>query len=184
MSSPLMSTTLCVAAAHFSLLALAAKRRREYEYRRHRFYLTRRTLPPYEYSAWRFVLESKDDAAFIHTLGFDIDTFRLLLEGFAPRWSRKRTVGDRRGRPALVRAVDALALTLQYFNSMTPPKGLQQIYAMPPATQCRALRKGMKVLLEVTARPQHVTSGPPSLSLIPLSSLYLSPCLLGSRGHV
>jgi hypothetical protein len=144
------SSTLSViytAAVGFLLIAAAAKQR----CRRRRHYLTRCTLPPYLDSAWRHVLRSKDDKAFIHTTGFDMATFRFLLSGFQPLWQRK----TRRGRPPTVLAVDALGLTLQYLNSSTPLKALCQVFAMPPATLSLHLRRGMCVLLQFVSRNYH-----------------------------
>ena len=123
----------------FLLIAAAAKQR----CRRRRHYLTRCALPPYLDSAWMHVLRSQDDKAFIHTMGFDVATFRYLLRGFQPLWQRQES----RGSPGSVLAVDALGLTLQYLNSSTPLKALCQVFAMPPATLSRHLRRGMHALL-------------------------------------
>jgi hypothetical protein len=134
------------AAAGLAVIAAAAKQR----CRRRRHYLTRNTLPQYLGSAWMHVLRSQDDKAFINTTGFDVSTFRYLLNGFQPLWQKQ----GRMGRPCMVLAVDALGLTLQYLNSTTPLKALSQVFAMPPATLSLHLRRGMCILLQVKNRVQ------------------------------
>jgi hypothetical protein len=106
-----------------------------------RHYLTRLSLPPLCRSAWRSVLESSDARGLLDTTGFNRATFNHLLSLFAPLWLTQRR------RRTQLHAEDVLGLVLQYLNTSARQKTLCQIFALPPSTLCRHLRRGLAVLL-------------------------------------
>ena len=62
----------------------------ERQKRRNRFYLTRSNLNPSSRSAtaWEYLYESKDDRAFILTMGVGVSVFQQLLNsGFEAAWN-------------------------------------------------------------------------------------------------
>ena len=108
---------------------------------RARHYLTRLSLPVFPRSAWRCVLDSVDGRGLVNTTGFDRATFSHLLSLFTPLWESQRQ------RRTAITAVDVLGLVLQYLNSTARQKTLCQVFALPPATLSRHLRRGLAVLL-------------------------------------
>jgi hypothetical protein len=135
-----VSSVVATAAAGFLIISASEKGQR----RRRRHYLTRLSLPPVYCSAWRSVLTSQDGRGLLNTTGFDRATFRHLLALFHPLWQGERS------RERDVRSCDVLGLVLQFLNSTARCKTLCQVFAFPPASLSRYLRKGLALLLKVT----------------------------------
>ncbi|KAF8340835.1 hypothetical protein F5887DRAFT_1076960 [Amanita rubescens] len=82
----------CQATLAILLIGVIMSRSAQNERRRlHRLYLCRSQLLPDPRGAtpWQVLWSSQDDRAFITTMGFDVKTFRILLEGpghFADQW--------------------------------------------------------------------------------------------------
>ncbi|TCD64819.1 hypothetical protein EIP91_003600 [Steccherinum ochraceum] len=123
---------------------------------RPRLYLRRSELlpDPRNGTPWQQLYASKNDRAFITTMGVDVDTFHyLLFNGFAYRWN-KRTIprADVRphGIPRLGRrsldAAGALALVLHWLNSTMREVSLCQIFALIPSTVNRYLDNALDIL--------------------------------------
>lgn len=91
-------------------------------------------------------------------MGFDVATFRLLLDGpghFAERWNTAnipRTDLSNSGQPhpggRSLDAPGALGLVLHYLNSAMLEVSLQQIFALIPATVSRYLSFARDILYE------------------------------------
>jgi hypothetical protein len=126
----------------------------------HRLYLRRGELLPDPRIAtpWQRLWESQQDRAFITTMGFNVATFRLLLEGpgrFGERWENtpipRNDVNPggqaRMGRRSLDGA-GALGLVLHYLGSAMLEVSLQQIFALTPSTLNRYLQFAEKALYE------------------------------------
>ena len=153
------------AAAAFAVLLyqLLAARQARTEQRRahsHRLYLCRRELLPNPRvgTPWQRLWASQDDRAFITTMGFDVATFRLLLEGpgrFGELWETSpiprndvcATGGPRVWRRSLDGA-GALGLVLHYLGSAMLEVSLQQIFALIPATLNRYLEFAEEILFQ------------------------------------
>ena len=106
-----------------------------------RHYLTRLSLPLVEHSGWRSVMESADGRGLLDTTGFNRSTFNHLLSLFSPLWySHSR-------RQRYLYAEDVLGLVLQYLNCTASQKTLCQVFALPPSTLNRHLRRGLATLL-------------------------------------
>ena len=107
---------------------------------------------------WQKLWESQQDRAFITTMGFNVATFQLLLEGpgrFGERW--ENTVIPRNdvnvgGQPRMGRrsldGAGALGLVLHFLGSAMLEVSLQQIFALTPATLNRYLQFAEKALYE------------------------------------
>jgi hypothetical protein len=155
---------LLIGAAAACTLLIGSLTSYEHKVRRrqpHRLYLTRPELLPNPRigTPWERLWSSQSDRAFITTMGFDVGTFRLLLEGrgrFAEMWDntpipRDDTSSHGRPRP-WVRSLDAagaLGLVLHYLGSAMLETHLQQIFALIPTTVSRYLSFARKILLTV-----------------------------------
>jgi hypothetical protein len=127
--------------------------------RPHRLYLTRPELLPNPCigTPWQMLWRSQNDRAFITTMGFDVATFRFLLEGpgrFAERWDKTPIPQDDTAATGNLcpwaRSLDAagvLALVLHYLGSAMLETSLQQIFAIIPSTISRYLFFARKILL-------------------------------------
>ena len=121
-------------------------------------YLTRPDLPPSPHlgTAWRYLFESQNDRAFITTMGFDVATFKFIIDsGFRARWlSRPIPCNDGilSGKPRpggrSLDADGALGLVLHHLNSTMLGASLQQIFGLIPTTVSRYLTFGLYILLE------------------------------------
>ncbi|RDX46395.1 hypothetical protein OH76DRAFT_1356239 [Lentinus brumalis] len=106
---------------------------------------------------WQVLYESRDDRAYITTMGIDCTTFEYILRsGFAHQWNTSaipRTDADPRGMPRLggrsLTAEGALGLVYHYLTSAMPDTALQQIFALVPSTVTRYRAFAMKILLGV-----------------------------------
>ncbi|KIY48681.1 hypothetical protein FISHEDRAFT_42869 [Fistulina hepatica ATCC 64428] len=123
-----------------------------------RTYLKRLELLPHPWktSPWQSLFVSCNDRAFITTMGLDVETFNLILNGgFSEKWNTTRvTRPDRPGtaHPRLSRrsldAAGALGLILHYLNSTISDINLCQIFALIPSTVNRYIDFSLALLLE------------------------------------
>ncbi|KAF9564958.1 hypothetical protein CPC08DRAFT_741246 [Agrocybe pediades] len=128
--------------------------------RRQRLYLCRPELLPNPRvdTPWQRLWESQNDRAFIMTMGFDVATFRYILDGplgFASRWDStpipRNDVsqgGEPRGGRRSLDAAGALGLVLHYLGSSMLEVSLQQIFALTPSTLNRYLLFAQDILYE------------------------------------
>ena len=149
--------TAVVAAALVVLGSEAA--RAEYAERRraHRFYLRRpQLLPdPRENTPWQALYATRDDAAYIVTMGIDVDAFHLILaSGFEEQWNSEpvsrndvASTGNPRPERRSLDAAGALGLVLHYLNSTMREISLQQIFALIPSTVSRYIDFSLRILL-------------------------------------
>lgn len=124
-----------------------------------RRYLRRPQLlpnPRYD-TPWQALYESRDDRAYITTMGIDVDTFHYILNhGFAREWNRNpiprpdaNPTGFARLGARSLDAAGALGLVYHYLTSAMPDTALQQIFALVPSTVTRYRAWAMKILLNV-----------------------------------
>lgn len=135
-----------------------ARNKRVRQRRPHRLYLCRRELPPNPRvgTAWQRLWASQSDRAFITTMGVDVATFRLLLEGpgrFGELWDTTpipRNDVSSRGEPRMgARSLDAagaLGLILHYLGSAMLEVTLQQVFALTPSVLSRYLEFAEAIL--------------------------------------
>jgi hypothetical protein len=127
-----------------------------------RLYLCRPQLArnPRGATAWQILYRSRNDRAYITTMGFDVATFDRILEaGFgvawettpSPRADAPNTGATRPGRRSLD-ASGALGLLLHYLNSTMREISLQQIFAIIPSTVSRYITFGLNLLLYILRR--------------------------------
>jgi hypothetical protein len=125
--------------------------------RSRRLYLTRPELLPNPRvgTPWQILWASQSDRAFITTMGFDVSTFRLLLDAFEKIWDstpipRNDVASSVEPRPwaRSLDAAGALALVLHYLGSAMLETSLQQIFALVPTTVSRYLHFARKILLK------------------------------------
>ena len=108
-------------------------------------------------TAWQVLFKSRNDHAFITTMGFNVETFELIVHsGFAERWYTQpiprtdllSSHGEPRPGARSLDAWGALGLVLHYLNSTMLEITLQQIFALIPATASRYIIFGLRILLE------------------------------------
>ena len=131
--------------------------RNERRYER-RLYLTRAELlpNPRHDTPWQQLYGSRNDRAFITTMGFSCSVFDLILSaGFEERWNTtpiSRNDVSSGGTPRLyTRSLDAagaLGLVLHYLNSTMHDVSLMQIFALIPTTVTRYISFSLSILLE------------------------------------
>lgn len=124
-----------------------------------RLYLCRPQLLPNPRvdTPWQILFASRNDRAFITTMGFDVVTFHAIIDaGFGHSWCTTpipRGDVSALGKPRLgARSLDeagALGLVLHYLNSTMRKTSLQQIFALIPTTVSRYIRFGLTLLLDV-----------------------------------
>ena len=122
-----------------------------------RHYLTRPELlsHPRGRTPWQVLYHSRNERAFITTMGFDVRGFQLILEsGFGEAWvthpiSWPEISADAHPRPnsRSLDAPGALGLLLHYLTSAIPETGLQQIFALIPTTVSRYIKFDLHILL-------------------------------------
>lgn len=107
-------------------------------------------------TAWQVLFNSRNDRAYITTMGFNVETFELIVQsGFGERWymqpiPRSDSTGSGEPRPG-ARSLDAwgaLGLVLHYLNSTMLEITLQQVFALIPATTSRYITFGLQILLK------------------------------------
>ncbi|KAJ3870860.1 hypothetical protein F5051DRAFT_242273 [Lentinula edodes] len=124
-----------------------------------RLYLTRPQLLPNPRieSPWIRLWKGQENRAFITTMGFDVATFRFMLEGpghFADVWNSTpipRNDVSLSSVPRVERrsldAAGALGLALHYLGSAIHEIQLQQIFAIVPSVLSRYLSFSLHILL-------------------------------------
>ncbi|TFK78047.1 hypothetical protein K466DRAFT_607376 [Polyporus arcularius HHB13444] len=127
-----------------------------------RRYLRRpQLLPtPRRDTPWQALYESRDDRAFITTMGIDVNTFHYILRsGFSYEWNHfpiPRPDTNAAGNPRLGRrslsAEGALGLVYHYLTSAMPDVALQQIFALIPTTVSRYRKWALDILLRILRR--------------------------------
>lgn len=155
----------CQATIAILLIGVLLARSAQNERRRlHRLYLCRAQLLPDPRGAtpWQVLWGSQNDRAFITTMGFDVKTFRFLLEGpdhFAERWDSTPIPREdvfAHGQPRIAgRSLDAagaLGLILHYLGSAMLEVSLQQIFALTPSTLSRYLDFAQRILFDTLKR--------------------------------
>ncbi|CAE6417110.1 unnamed protein product [Rhizoctonia solani] len=130
--------------------------------KRQRYYLTRPELQqtPMESSGWQSIYRSREDRAYIHVLGIDVETFDYFMDsGFRHAWNTrtiKRTDTNRVGASRVgARSLDAaggLGLALHFLCSTMSEVSLQIIFALVPSTVLRYIDFALEILLEVLKR--------------------------------
>jgi hypothetical protein len=162
-----------------------------------RLYLTRKDLLPSPHSdtPWQRLRASKDDRAYITTMGFDVSTFHAILDaGFANAWDTTavpRTDANRAGvaRP-MARSLDAagaLGLVLHYLSSTMREISLQQIFALIPSTVSRYINFGLTILLRtLRSMPDAAIRWPKGSEFEELNNLIISrhPLLTGAFASI
>jgi len=133
----------------------------ERQKRRNRFYLTRRNLHPSSWSAtaWEYLYESKDDRAFILTMGVGVSVFQQLLDsGFEVTWNTMLIPRDdvlSNAKPRVhhrsLTSTGALGLVLHHLNSIMADYSLQLIFGITPAV-CSRYRNWALSILQVVLR--------------------------------
>ncbi|KAJ7207521.1 hypothetical protein GGX14DRAFT_635380 [Mycena pura] len=144
--------TLAVCAIEAHTLRTARRKPR-------RLYLCRPQLPwnPRGITPWQVLYASRNDRAFITTMGFDVATFDAILgAGFAEAWyttpiPRDDTSNNSHARPhgRSLDAAGALGLLLHYLSSTMREVSLQQIFALIPSTVSRYITFSLQILLGV-----------------------------------
>jgi len=126
----------------------------------HRLYLCHcKLMPdPRVNMPWQQLWDSQEDRAFITTMGFDVRTFCLMLEGpnrFGDRWNTQaipRNNVKTNGRTHLGgRSLDgagALGLVLHYLGSAMLEVSLQQIFAITPSVLSQYLDFAQDILYD------------------------------------
>jgi hypothetical protein len=105
---------------------------------------------------WQALFHSRNDRAYITTMGFDVDTLEyLIVSGFGRRWlagsiprADVDTSGNSRPGRRSLDAWGALGLVLHHLNSTMTEISLQQIFGLIPSTVSRYIRFSLKILLE------------------------------------
>ena len=100
---------------------------------------------PRNNTSWQALFDSRNDCAFITTMGFDVETFELIVRsGFGTLWLSRpipRTDVSIHGEPRpggrFLDAWGASGLVLHYLNSTMLEISLQQIFALIPTTVSR-----------------------------------------------
>ncbi|KIJ92624.1 hypothetical protein K443DRAFT_13455 [Laccaria amethystina LaAM-08-1] len=123
-----------------------------------RNYLCRPQLQPdpRTHTPWQALFNSRNDRGFITTMGFDVETFELIVRsGFGTLWLSRpipradaTTHGEPRPGGRSLDAWGALGLVLHYLNSTMLEISLQQIFALMPTTVSQYITFGLQILLE------------------------------------
>jgi hypothetical protein len=113
---------------------------------RDRHYLRRNALVDPEQSPARKLLQSRDDSAYVDTLGFDCAAFDSLVQACAPWWADFREPALAGGRPPKVDLPLALFIVLMWLNSTCKQKTICLCVGLPPATVSRYIKIGLEML--------------------------------------
>lgn len=151
------------AAAYWAVVTsnmLQARQARNERRHKHRLYLIREELLPNPRvgTPWQRLWQSQSNRAFVTTMGFDVATFRRLLEGpgmFGERWDMSSIPRNDVGRASAPRTdrrsldgAGALGLILHYLGSAMLEVTLQQVFALTPTTLNRYLEFAEEILYE------------------------------------
>ncbi|TDL21495.1 hypothetical protein BD410DRAFT_749630 [Rickenella mellea] len=124
----------------------------------HRIYLVRSQLLPKPRinTPWTRLYDSRNDRAYITTMGFSVEAFDLILRsGFSESWNSIPIPRDDVGRNSEPRperrsldAAGALGLVLHFLSSTMHEVSLQQIFALIPTTVSRYNNFSLSILLK------------------------------------
>ncbi|KAI0369732.1 hypothetical protein BV20DRAFT_1113454 [Pilatotrama ljubarskyi] len=145
--------------AAFILGGAAEAQQMKHDARRRRYLRRAELLPDPQRpggTPWQRLYESRNDRAYITTMGIDVATFDFILEnGFTVKWITRpikrsdiRASATPRPRRRSLDAAGALGLVLHWLSSSMSELGLQQIFALTPASVDRYLRSAINILLE------------------------------------
>ncbi|KAI0370996.1 hypothetical protein BV20DRAFT_943271 [Pilatotrama ljubarskyi] len=180
----------------FMVGGAAASKAMRNEARRRRYLRRKELLPdPREETPWQRLYASRSDRAFITTMGIDVATFHHILDGgFSSRWESQpvqRVDVQQLGVPRVLRrsldAAGALGLVLHWLSSSMRETGLQQIFALTPATANRYLQTTIDLLHDTLLElPDAVISWPTLAEFQEYSDIIsaLYPLLVGAFGTV
>ncbi|GLB43937.1 putative DDE superfamily endonuclease [Lyophyllum shimeji] len=145
-----------VAAAFITSSVEEARRIRAERRQPNRLYLRRPQLiaNPRVRTPWQALYESRNDRAYITTMGFDVATFDYILDaGFEYAWlatpiprSDVSSEGNPRPGTRSLDAPSALGLLLHYLNSTMREVSLQQAFAIISSTCSRYITFGLQIL--------------------------------------
>jgi hypothetical protein len=129
--------------------------------RRNRFYLTRDALSssPHEGTAWLALYHSRNNQAYLCTMGIGVSVFETLLKaGFQHAYDSqpvpRNDVDPTKPTRLTYRSLDAagaLGLVLHHLNSTMCDKTLQQIFGITPSV-CSRYRNWALCLLQATLK--------------------------------
>ena len=186
--------------AIITTLILEACEARNKQHQWHQLYLCRQELilNPRVGTPWQRLWESQNDHAFIMTMGFDVATFWLLLEG--PRrfgecwetrliqWNDVSNAGHPRLQQRSLDGAGALGLVLHYLGSAMLDVSLQQIFALTPSVLSQYLDFAEEILYKVLLHVQEAQISMPRTEsdFKRLSTLITQhhPLLIGAFGSV
>lgn len=144
--------------AIIALGAIEAHRLRTERRKPSRLYLCRPQLlrNPRGATPWQVLYQTRNDRAYITTMGFDVHTFDMILEaGFGHAWNTTAIPRQDTSRMGVTRlgarsleSSGALGLVLHYLNSTMREISLQQIFACIPTTISRYITFSLGLLLE------------------------------------
>ncbi|OAV93996.1 hypothetical protein PTTG_06708 [Puccinia triticina 1-1 BBBD Race 1] len=106
-------------------------------------------------SAWRWLYNTRDDRAFIKTMGVDVQTFEDLLVPFSAHWHQAPIPwADAEVPPGQAQmdpqdAAASLGLVLHWLSSTMDEFQLQDIFAISPRAYAQSWTRGRKALLAV-----------------------------------
>lgn len=115
---------------------------------RRRHYLTRKSLTVTYSSAWRALLNEKNDLSFINTTGLNYRAFMQLWHLFK---FRLPLLQCKAGRRRQTKTKDVLGLVLYWLNSNCKQKTLCQVFGLVPSAVSNYLWMGMEAL-EITLK--------------------------------
>jgi hypothetical protein len=149
-----------LAGALLSVMVVGAEQSRQVRARHRnpsRLYLCRGQLlhDPRGDTAWQKLKRTRNDCAFITTMGFNVKMFTFILESRFPKHWYEDTIprhdtnvtGTSRPNRRSLDADDALGLVLHYLNSTMCEVSLQEIFAIIPSTVSRYITFGLAILL-------------------------------------
>src|ERR1700722_5877773 len=105
--------------------------------------------------AWQQLYASKNDHAYITTMGFNVATFNKILQArFVHQWETQpipcndiNAAGCVHLRRCSLDAAGTLGLVLHYLTSTAHKTALQEIFALVPATTSCYITHSLKILL-------------------------------------
>lgn len=113
---------------------------------RRRHYLNRKSLLHINVSAWRAILQEKNDLAFINTTGMTYSAFMRLWGMFRVRLPLlQHQIGRRRHTTSK----DVLGLVLHWLNSNMKQKTLCQVFGLVPSAISQYLWIGLETLHDI-----------------------------------
>jgi len=127
-------------------------------------------------------------------MGFDVDTFGLILQGFQAEWELtpiERSDVNPNGEPRLgahsLNAAGGLGLVLHYIHSCMTETSLQQIFGLVPATVDCYIQFGLRILDSTLASiPEACIVWPNGTKMAEYNSMIVQwhPLLQGAFGSI